>query len=282
MSELPHPRGVKRPPWYTPDRARALVARIAAGETLKAICAEPDMPGDPVIHKYLRRHDDFAEAYRQARRTALRQADAERAARRPAPRPKNPLKPGRHTKQTPEIVERICERLAQGESLTDLCADPAMPSMRSVHTWLRNDPALAQAYMLARQVQADRLFDEVRQVARAATPQTLGVARLTFDVLRWQAARLWPRRYGYYAAEDLDPAAPPQAPAEPKPKNQPFTVVIRQFGEVDGKYVEILTPKNAVSYADARQRALPAPEENEEAWLASGGDPNWRNGEGAE
>ena len=55
--------------------------------------------------------------------------------------------------------------------------------------------------------------------------------------------------------------------------------VIRQFGEVDGKFVEILTPKNAVSYADARQRALPAPEMDEEAWLAKGGDPDWRDSE---
>lgn len=283
MSELPHPRGVKRPAWYTPDRARAFVARIAAGEHLTAICAEPDMPGAPVIYKYLRRHDDFAQAYREARRVALRRADAEQAALRPAPRPKDPRKPGRHTKCTPRMVEAICERLAGGESLTELCADPAMPSMRSVSNWLVRDPAFRQAYMSARHIQADRIFDEVREVARAATPQTVAVARLTFDVLRWQAARLWPRRYGYYAAEDLDRDAAEAQPApQPDPEPQPFTVVIRQFGEVDGKFVEILTPKNAVSWADSRQRALPAPEADEETWLAKGGDPDWRNGEAQE
>ena len=77
-------------------------------------------------------------------------------------------------------------------------------------------------------------------------------------------------------------ARAPMARAEPTPECQPFTVVIRQFDEVDGKYVEILTPKNAVSYADSRQRALAAPEDDEEAWLAKGGDPDWRNGEAHE
>lgn len=281
MSELPRPRGVKRPPWYTPERARALVARIAAGETLKSICAEPETPNEAVIFKNLRRHDDFAQAYRDARRTALRRADAERAAHAPPRRPKDPRKPGRSTKHTPEMVELICTRLEAGESLGDICADPRMPSTVSVHNWLRKDPALAQAYVIARQVQADRIFDEVREVARAATPGTVGVARLTFDVLRWQAGRLWPRRYGYYAAEDLDAAATSE-PQPPHPDPEPFTVVIRQFGEVDGKFVEILTPKNAVSWADSRQRALPAPEADEEAWLAKGGDPDWRNSEAQE
>lgn len=277
MSEIQRPRGVKRPPWYTPERARAFTARIAAGETLKSICAEPDMPGEPVIFKYLRRHDDFAQAYREARRTALRRADAERMARMQPPRPKDPRKPGRHTKCTPRIVDRICRRLEAGESLDDICKDADMPSRVSVHNWLRKDPALAQAYMIARQVQADRIFDEVREVARAATPATVAVARLTFDVLRWQAARLWPRRYGYYAAEDLDAAA--SEPQAPQPESEAHQVVIRQFGEVDGKFVEILTPQDAISYRDARQRALPAPEDDEEMWLAKGGDPNWRDNE---
>ncbi len=50
-------------------------------------------------------------------------------------------------------------------------------------------------YVQARQAQADYLFDEARDVALAATPGTVWVARLQFDVIRWQAARLAPRKY---------------------------------------------------------------------------------------
>ena len=245
-SSAPPPRGEKRPPWFTPERARALCDRIAAGETLKDICAEPGMPGQPTIYKWLRREPQFAEDYYVARRAALRWEARHKAAYAKPPRPK--LKAGRPTKCTPEVIDEICERLGAGESLTDICDDAHMPSMVSVHNWLRNDQAFRARYVDARRAQADRAFDEVREVARAATPATVAVARLNCDVIRWQAARLWPRRYGYYAGEDDEP------------EDKGFQVVLRQFDMVDGKVVEVMTPIDAVSYEDANRRALPAPE----------------------
>lgn len=241
------PSGERRPPWFTPERARLLCARLASGETLKAICAEPGMPGEATIYKWLRRDPEFAEAYYVARRAALRWEARHRTAYAKPPRPK--LKAGRPTKFTPQMVDEICERLGAGESLTDICDDPAMPSMVSVHNWLRKDAEFRARYVDARRAMADRAFDEVREVARAATPATVAVARLNCDVIRWQAARLWPRRYGYYAGEDDEP------------EDKGFQVVLRQFGDVDGKYVEVLTPIDAVSYDDAMARAIAAPDE---------------------
>jgi hypothetical protein len=237
MSDRTPPRGVSRPAWYTPERARALCARIAGGETLRSICAGPDMPGEPTIFKHLRRHPDFADAYRAARGKALRdEALRDRPMDLPR-RPKNPRYPGRPTKFTPQTVEALLTRLAEGESLTAICDDPEMPSMVSVHNWLRQDPQFRRDYILARNVQGDRAFDEIREVARAATPKTVAVARLNCDVIRWQTARLAPRRYGYYAGEE--PEAERQ---DEEGDGGGVTVVIRQFGMVDGKVVEILTP----------------------------------------
>jgi len=254
----PLPPGPGRiPAWYTPERARALCARIAEGETLRSICAEPGMPGEPTIFKHLRRHPDFAAAYRKARGQALRNEAIRTGAHlRKRPGPKDPRKPGRPGKFTPQLVADLCDRLGEGETLTAICEDPAMPSMSCVHVWLRQDLQFRRDYLQARQVQADRLFDELRDVARAATPRTVAVARLNCDVIRWQAARLAPRRYGYYAGEELEAEqlAEGGGPA-------PVTVVIRQFDMVDGEVVEILTPRDAVSYEDAHRRALPAPEE---------------------
>jgi hypothetical protein len=258
-----NPRHARTPP--APGReAPALVHPRTRPRDLRTSCRGRDAGGRP----------DFAQAYREARRTALRREALEQAALAPPPRPKDPRNPGRTTKYTPETVETICERLGEGESLTEICADLHMPSMRSVTGWLRRYPEFRQAYMIARRTQADRIFDEVREVARAATPKDVSVARLNMDALRWQAAQLWPRRYGYYDVEEPEPQAV-GASKEP----QPWTVVIRQFKTVDGKVMEILTPKNAVSFADARQRAIPAPELDEEGWLARGGDPDWRDSE---
>jgi hypothetical protein len=60
-------------------------------------------------------------------------------------------------------------------------------------------------YVTAREMQGDYLFDEVRDVALAATRETVPVARLRFDVNRWQASRLAPRKYleRLVAAEEL-------------------------------------------------------------------------------
>jgi hypothetical protein len=38
---------------------------------------------------------------------------------------------GRPGLYTPETVERICDRLADGESLKGICRDPGMPSERT-------------------------------------------------------------------------------------------------------------------------------------------------------
>jgi hypothetical protein len=42
---------------------------------------------------------------------------------------------GRPTLYTPETVDRICDRLADGESLKAICREPGMPSERTVLTW---------------------------------------------------------------------------------------------------------------------------------------------------
>lgn len=266
MPDAIPPKSGRTPAWYTPERARALCARIAEGETLRSICAEPGMPGEPTIFKHLRRNPDFADAYRKARGGALRNEAIRTGAHLPRrPRPKDPRKPGRPSRFTPKMVATLCARLAEGETLTAICEDPAMPSMASVHKWLRQDVPFRRDYLQARQVQADRLFDELRDVARAATPRTVAVARLNCDVIRWQAARLAPRRYGYYAGEELEAER-----RDEEGGSAPWTVVIRQFGMVDGKVVEVLTPKDAVSYEDAHRRALPAPEAgiDPERWAA--------------
>lgn len=70
-----------------------------------------------------------------------------------------------------------------------------MPSYGAVLKWVKRFPEFQEMYVAARQAQGDFLFDEARDVARAATRETVPVARLQFDVIRWQAARLAPEKY---------------------------------------------------------------------------------------
>jgi hypothetical protein len=65
----------------------------------------------------------------------------------------------------------------------------------TVYAWMRRDPAFAYMVGLAREHQAALKLDLAWAIARDAEPQTVGVARLQIQTLRWHAARLAPRAY---------------------------------------------------------------------------------------
>lgn len=46
---------------------------------------------------------------------------------------------GRPIKFTQAIADRICERIADRESLRSICRDEGMPAMSSVLSWLADD-----------------------------------------------------------------------------------------------------------------------------------------------
>lgn len=109
---------------------------------------------------------------------------------------------------TEEIEDEIFRRIAEGESLRSICEDDWLPSARTVYKRLSEDPAFAQHYTRAREDQADRIFDEVQEIADAAAPDTVAVARLQIDTRKWRAGKLRPKVYG----DKLELAGDPERP----------------------------------------------------------------------
>ena len=99
------------------------------------------------------------------------------------------------------VAEEICERIAQGESWSQISADEAMPSYTTLYSWLKKYPEFAELYMSARQALADRKFDSAWQIADAVPGEGVPQAKLKIDTLRWQTTRLAPKVYGDRAAE---------------------------------------------------------------------------------
>lgn len=95
-----------------------------------------------------------------------------------------------------ELFDRICERIAEGESLRAICQGKDMPSATSVMRWLSADSGLSEQYARAREMQGDGEFDKAREIAFAATPETVQVARLQYDAVKWRAGKLRPKVYG--------------------------------------------------------------------------------------
>ena len=62
-------------------------------------------------------------------------------------------KRGRPSVYTPQLADEICERLAAGESLRAICADPHMPDKHRVREWALDDrDGFSPRYARARQI----------------------------------------------------------------------------------------------------------------------------------
>lgn len=56
-----------RPESYTPEIAAIICERLTAGESVLKICEDDDMPSESMVYRWIVRHPDFREIYREAR-----------------------------------------------------------------------------------------------------------------------------------------------------------------------------------------------------------------------
>lgn len=86
------------------------------------------------------------------------------------------------------VIDELIDRLAEGQSLKSICADPRMPGRRTIHRWMRSDDELSGRIMDAREIgfhdRAERAVEEVRS---AIDPIK---ARVVFDAERWYLGKL--------------------------------------------------------------------------------------------
>jgi hypothetical protein len=80
-------------------------------------------------------------------------------------------KAGRPSTYSDEIAGTICDRMAEGESLTSICEDEAMPGRRTVYDWLRDEDhaAFVANFDRARALRADKIFDQILAISDDAT-----------------------------------------------------------------------------------------------------------------
>jgi len=78
---------------------------------------------------------------------------------------------GRPSTFIQEIFDLICERMAAGQTLREICRAEGMPPESTVRTWavLDNPPGIAAQYARARRALCDFMADETLQIADDAT-----------------------------------------------------------------------------------------------------------------
>lgn len=107
-------------------------------------------------------------------------------------------KPGPKTIKSPELMEEICRRIAEGRAVKNVCEDEDMPSFGFVWRWISEDAVFEHRYARAIQQRALNHADEItlisQRVMRGEVPPD--AARVALDAMKWTAARLLPKVYG--------------------------------------------------------------------------------------
>jgi hypothetical protein len=167
--------------------AREVCRRLEAGQTQKEISADPAMPCTSTIWHWVRKHARFAKAYARSRAIG---AAVDR---------------GWSFGFSQAAANEIVARVSEGEMLTLICADPHLPSLRTVVRWREDHPRFAEDLRQARVGLAERLSDLGWKMAMEATPETAYLTRVRLGQLRWTAAVMGPRTHGR-----LKPVATPE------------------------------------------------------------------------
>lgn len=103
---------------------------------------------------------------------------------------------GRPSTFDQEIADEICFQIIDGLSLRSICAQEGMPPLRTLMGWVENNEEFQQQYTHARQMQADIKFDDLKDLAKAATPEDIQCVKLQIDTAKWELSKTLPKKYG--------------------------------------------------------------------------------------
>ena len=120
-------------------------------------------------------------------------------------KPKKPI--GRPSISTETLAAKICQRIADGESIRAICSDPDMPSTTAIFRWIANGKydGFRQLYEASMQIRLETLGDGLieladapieRNAAGAIDSAAVQMRRLQIETRRWILSKLLPRKYG--------------------------------------------------------------------------------------
>lgn len=134
----------------------------------------------------------------------------------------------RPTKYNLELADKICERLAAGESMRSIARDDDMPAAATLFKWLREHEEFSEQYANAKEESADALVEDMLDIADNQVEQpildpdtklpivdkdgnpimhrdavSVNHARLRVDTRKWAASKLKPKKYGDKVTQEL-------------------------------------------------------------------------------
>lgn len=128
-----------------------------------------------------------------------------------APPKKTPKKNGRPSKYTNKLADKICQMIAQGQSVRSICAKKDMISMQTFFRWLRENDKFREQYARACEERSYMHAEDIIEIADNASndymeklegdgyifnSENVQRSRLRIDTRKWLMSKLNPKVYG--------------------------------------------------------------------------------------
>lgn len=96
-----------------------------------------------------------------------------------------------------DTVERVCERIAEGDSLAAVCRQDWAPAVRTFLHWISEHEEAERAYVFALEAKAIWVEEQCQQIAMSATDRdSASAARVKLEHFRWIMSKQAPSKYG--------------------------------------------------------------------------------------
>lgn len=189
---------------YRPALGAEILRRMAAGQTIKQIAADPAMPSYPTVFRWRQMVPEFAEAYDTVRLALARRAQVEDVVRRRAElaareaqiaagtRRRRPAGSGRRSTYDKAVAIEVCRRVAGGAALSAVAGQPGMPSLKAIYTWLKRFPEFEALYLIALD---ERAFWSREEVFHRACTTHWAAGGGWVGEIRERRGRLTPKKY---------------------------------------------------------------------------------------
>jgi hypothetical protein len=117
---------------------------------------------------------------------------------------------GRPSIYSEKLADKICERLASGESLLSICKDEGFPHESTVRAWALDDrEGFYTKYARAREIQAEVMADQILEIAddglndfkevdgrQVVDQENIQRSKLRVDTRKWLMSKVLPKKYG--------------------------------------------------------------------------------------
>lgn len=93
---------------------------------------------------------------------------------------------GRPSDFTQELADKLCERLALGESMRTVCANDWAPSIQTVFSWIRTKPGFLDQYARAKQEAADAMSEDILDISDEGTNDWMEKSNSKGKIIGWE------------------------------------------------------------------------------------------------